>query len=141
MPSILTFSTLYVNESLTSRIWAIPIESPGVLAQVDAGARAFAPRDGWPNRVLLTTVPQPAQPDGLCLDEAGNLLIAAHGSGMVSVHAPDGAPLSRIEVEDERVTNCCFGGDDFRTLYITLSGVGHVVTVQWERPGLRLSGQ
>ena len=43
-------STLYVNESLTSRIWAIPIESPGVLAQVDAGARAFAPRDGWPNR-------------------------------------------------------------------------------------------
>ena len=134
-------STLYVNESLTSRIWAIPIESPGVLAQVDAGARAFAPRDGWPNRVLLTTVPQPAQPDGLCLDEAGNLLIAAHGSGMVSVHAPDGAPLSRIEVEDERVTNCCFGGDDFRTLYITLSGVGHVVTLRWDRPGLRLNWQ
>ena len=88
-------STLYVNESLTSRIWAIPIESPGVLAQVDAGARAYNPRNGWPNTALLTTVPQPAQPDGLCLDEAGNLLIAAHGSGSVSVHAPDGdSPLS-----------------------------------------------
>ena len=44
-------------------------------------------------------------------------------------------------MSDERVTNCCFGGNDFRTLYITLSGVGQVVTVRWERPGLRLSGQ
>ena len=75
------------------------------------------------------------------LDVGGNLLIAAHGSGMVSVHAPDGTPLSRIEVGDERVTNCCFGGSDFQTLYITLSGVGHVVTLRWERSGLRLSGQ
>ncbi len=68
------------------------------------------------------------------------LLIAAHGSRSISVHAPDGAPVSRIEVEDERVTNCCFGGDDFQTLYITLSGVGRVVTVRWERPGLRPNG-
>ena len=75
------------------------------------------------------------------LDVAGNLLIAAHGSRSVSVHARDGTPVSRIEVEDERVTNCCFGGDDFRTLYITLSGVGHVVTTRWDRPGLRLNAQ
>jgi gluconolactonase len=37
-----------------------------------------------------------------------------------------------------RLTNCCFGGDDFQTLYITESGLGRVVTVRWERPGLRL---
>jgi gluconolactonase len=90
---------------------------------------------------LLTTVPQPAAPDGMCLDEAGNLLICAHNSGAVSVHAPDGIPLSQIKVEDRRLTNCCFGGNDFQTLYITESGLGRVVTVRWERPGLRLHDQ
>lgn len=130
-------STLIVLESLTSRVWAVPIESPGVLAQVDAGARAGAARS-WPVSALLATVPQPAAPDGMCVDETGNLLICAHISGLVSVHAPDGTPLSQIIVEDRRLTNCCFGGSDFQTLYITESGLGRVVTVRWERPGLRL---
>lgn len=130
-------ATLIVLESLTSRVWAIPIESPGALAQVDAGARSGAPRS-WPISALLTTVPQPAAPDGMCVDEAGNLLICAHNSGVVSVHAPDGTPLSQIAVEDRRLTNCCFGGDDFQTLYITESGLGRVVTVRWDHPGLKL---
>lgn len=130
-------ATLIVLESLTSRVWAIPIESPGVLGQVDAGARSGSPRS-WPVSALLATVPQPAAPDGMCVDAAGNLLICAHNGGMVSVHAPDGTPLSQIAVEDRRLTNCCFGGDDFQTLYITESGLGRVVSVHWERPGLRL---
>jgi gluconolactonase len=130
-------ATLIVLESITGRVWAIPIESPGTLAQVDAGARAGAPR-AWPVSALLATVPQPAAPDGMCVDAAGNLLICAHNSGLVSVHAPNGTPLSSIAVEDRRLTNCCFGGDDFQTLYITESGLGRVVTVGWERPGLRL---
>jgi gluconolactonase len=130
-------ATLIVLESLTSRVWAIPIESPGVLGQVDAGARSGSPRS-WPVSALLATVPQPAAPDGMCVDAAGNLLICAHNGGMVSVHAPDGTLLSQIAVEDRRLTNCCFGGDDFQTLYITESGLGRVVSVRWDRPGLRL---
>jgi gluconolactonase len=133
-------STLIVLESLTSRVWAIPIESPGVLTQVDAGARSGSPR-AWPVAALLATVPQPAAPDGMCVDAAGNLLICAHNGGVVSVHAPDGTPLSQITVEDRRLTNCCFGGSDFQTLYITESGLGRVVTIRWERPGLRLHGR
>ena len=75
----------------------------------------------------------------MCLDEAGNLLICANGGGFVSVHAPDGAPIARIEVEDKGLTNCCFGGGDFQTLYITESGLGRVSTAHWELPGLRLN--
>jgi gluconolactonase len=133
-------ATLIVLESMTSRVWAIPIENPGTLAQVDAGARAGAPR-AWPVSALLAIVSQPAAPDGMCVDAAGNLLICAHNSGLVSVHAPTGTPLSSIAVEDRRLTNCCFGGTDFQTLYITESGLGRVVTVRWERPGLRLHDQ
>ena len=47
---------LIVLESVTGRVWQIPILSPGVLAQVDAGARSGAPRS-WPVSALLTTVP------------------------------------------------------------------------------------
>ncbi len=129
--------TLIVLESLTSRVWAIPIESPGVLGQVDAGARSGSPRS-WPISALLATIPQPAAPDGMCVDLAGNLLISAHNAGVVSVHAPDGTALSQITVEDRRLTNCCFGGSDMQTLYITESGLGRVVTARWERPGLPL---
>lgn len=108
-----------------------------MLGQVDAGARSGSPRS-WPISALLTTVPQPAAPDGMCVDMAGNLLISAHNAGVVSVHAPDGTALSQIAVEDRRLTNCCFGGSDLQTLYITESGLGRVVTVRWERPGLPL---
>ena len=131
---------LIVLESVTGRVWQIPILSPGVLAQVDAGARSGAPRS-WPVSALLTTVPQPAAPDGMCLDAAGSLLICAHNGGVVSVHDAAGSPLEPIQVEDPRLTNCCFGGPDLQTLYITESGLGRVVSVPWQRPGLRLNDQ
>ena len=131
-------NTLIVLESSTGRVWGLPIESSGTLALVDAGARATAGR-ARPDNVLLATVPQGFTPDGMCLDSAGNLLVCAYNGGFISVHAPDGAPIARIEVEDPQLTNCCFGGPDFRTLYVTESGLGRVVVVEWERPGLRLN--
>ena len=38
-------------------------------------------------------------------------------------------------------TNICFGGDDLRTAYVTLSGTGRLVSIPWPRPGLRLAHQ
>jgi gluconolactonase len=42
---------------------------------------------------------------------------------------------------DGAVTNICFGGDDLRTAYITLSLTGRLVSCRWPRPGLRLAFQ
>ena len=36
-------------------------------------------------------------------------------------------------------TNICFGGDDLRTAYITLSSTGRLVKAQWDAPGLPLN--
>jgi gluconolactonase len=36
------------------------------------------------------------------------------------------------------VTNICFGGADLRTAFITLSGTGQFVSMEWPEPGLRL---
>ena len=58
----------------------------------------------------------PGVPDGIRVDELGNVLTSAEDG--VHVIAPDGTELGRIPVP-ELVANLAFGGDDGRTLYIT----------------------
>ena len=40
--------------------------------------------------------------------------------------------------DDIFTTNICWGGEDMRDAYITLSGTGRLVKTRWARPGLRL---
>ncbi|MCO6458580.1 MAG: SMP-30/gluconolactonase/LRE family protein [Pirellulaceae bacterium] len=62
---------------------------------------------------VLFTIPQGS--DGMAVDQRGNLYTT---SGKVHIYDPDGKPLEQIEVP-EGPANVCFGGDDFRTLFIT----------------------
>ncbi len=54
--------------------------------------------------------------DGMCVDEKGNLYTTA--SGGVHVYDPTGKKLGVIEVA-EKPANVCFGGGDFKTLFVT----------------------
>jgi gluconolactonase len=45
------------------------------------------------------------------------------------------------EAPEGYCTDICFGGPDMRTAYITLSGTGPPVAVDWPREGLRLAHQ
>jgi gluconolactonase len=47
--------------------------------------------------------------------------------------------LDQVMLGDPMVTNVCFGGDDLRTAYATLSGSGRLVSIPWPRPGLKLN--
>lgn len=59
-------------------------------------------------------------PDGMTIDEAGNLWVALWGGGAVAQFSPQsGALLQRIEVPAENVTCCVFGGKNMDVLYIT----------------------
>ena len=40
---------------------------------------------------------------------------------------------------DTFVTNVCFGGDGYRTAFITSSGRGLLYSMEWPRPGLQLN--
>lgn len=53
--------------------------------------------------------------DGMCLDVKGNLYTT---SGKILVHNPDGKLIETIDVP-EGPANCTFGGDDYKTLFIT----------------------
>ena len=70
-----------------------------------------------------TAVEIPAEmgaPDGMTMDEQGNLWIALWGGGSVGCWNPQSGELVRkIEVPAKNVTSCAFGGPGFETLYIT----------------------
>jgi gluconolactonase len=55
------------------------------------------------------------------------------------VIAPEGGLVRQIPMPDMFCTNICFGGPDLRTAYLTLSGTGKLVAMQWPHPGLRLA--
>ncbi len=56
-------------------------------------------------------------PDGMRVDTEGRLYVAG-GRGIV-VYDPAGKRLGIIKIVPERPSNCCFGGKDKKTLFIT----------------------
>ncbi|MEA2737670.1 MAG: gluconolactonase, partial [Acetobacteraceae bacterium] len=123
--------TLYVAETETARLWAFDVLAPGVLAKA-----AFpSPHGGR----LMVGLGGFQRFDSLAVDGAGNVCVATLVNGSVSVVAPTGGLLRQIPMPDLFCTNICFGGPDLRTAYMTLSGSGQLVTMQWGAPGLRLA--
>jgi gluconolactonase len=69
--------------------------------------------------------------DGMCIDAAGNLYVAAglHKTRKTSetldtrpgihVVSSEGRLIAFAETPEDTVTNCAFGGKDFRTLFVT----------------------
>lgn len=64
-------------------------------------------------RVLIAGIEGP--PDGMKVDEKGNLYVAAKD---IVVYTPEGKQLAKIEIP-EAASNCAFGDEDLRSLYVT----------------------
>jgi gluconolactonase len=78
--------------------------------------------------------------DGFCFDTDGRAYVASTVEHGVRVVEPDGTIADFLEIDGRGLTtNCCFGGDDLRTLFATDAIPGNVVA--WEHmptPGLPL---
>jgi len=77
--------------------------------------------------------------DGMCLDRDGNIVATAgwevSGAGpMIYVFTPAGRVLETHPVPANRPTNCCFGGADLTTLFVTTTQ-GHFFRAQTDRVG------
>lgn len=57
-------------------------------------------------------------PDGLAVDEAGCVWVAAYGAGAAVRYTPEGAIDLALEVPAKAVASLCFGGPDRRDLYV-----------------------
>jgi gluconolactonase len=77
--------------------------------------------------------------DGMCFDADGNIVATAGweqgGPGpMIYIFSPTGRVLETHLVPALRPTNCCFGGVDMTTLYVTTTQ-GHLFRVETDRVG------
>jgi gluconolactonase len=124
--------TLYYAETDACRLWAFDILSPGVVKKLPhpspTGARLVCGLGGYQRF------------DSLAVEAGGNICIATFFTGCITIVSPDGSSIRQVALPDTFPTNICFGGPDMRTAYLTLSGIGEVVAMPWDQPGLPLNG-
>jgi prolyl oligopeptidase len=98
------------------------------------------------NRKLIYDWGKGRGPDGLKQDQQGRLYVAAglnkpnppfepaeDVKGGIYVLSPEGKLLAFLPVPTDEVTNCAFGDDDLKTLYIT--GGGTLYSIRTMTPG------
>ena len=122
---------VYVAETFTGRVWSWDVVGPGELTT----AMGFGPVGGQ----LLCGLPGFQLFDSLAVEGAGNICVATLVNGGITVIAPHGEVLEHVPTGDPLTTNICFGGPDLRTAYVTCSGTGKLMVLEWPRPGLRLA--
>ncbi|WP_439815643.1 SMP-30/gluconolactonase/LRE family protein [Zavarzinia sp. CC-PAN008] len=122
--------TVYVAHTFSGFLLKWDITAPGVVTSASGGGDIVGKSAGA-HRF-----------DSLAVEADGRISVATLGNpkGGISTFTPDGA-LDFIEYDDSHVTNICFGGKDMKTAFITLSGHGNLIAVDWPRPGLKLAYQ
>ena len=127
-------STLYVAESnsadigLDRELRAYPINTDGSLGPYNTLHTFGKDRDAVHRGI-----------DGMCFDVDGNIIATAGWSDggpgpMIYVFSPTGRVLETHRVPARMPTNCCFGGPDRTTLYVT-STEGHFFRAETDRVG------
>ena len=88
---------------------------------------------------MIAGLPGAARFDSMAVLANGNIAVAALNIGFIVEFTPGGEIAREVKVPDIYPTNICFGGDDMRTAYITLSDSGRLACMSWPEPGLRLN--
>ncbi|AOD14172.1 SMP-30/gluconolactonase/LRE family protein [Xanthomonas fragariae] len=108
---------LYVNESMSRRVW--------VYDRIDGGVR---------NKRLLIAFSDFGM-DGMRCDADGNLYIARYGAGQIAVVSPQGTLLRTVALTGRKASNVAFGGKDGKQVFVTLQDRGAVETFRSDRAG------
>ena len=115
-----------------ARLWAFDLSAPGEVKPRDVIYRGERgkPIAGLGGYQMF---------DSLAVEASGNVCVATLISGCISVIAPDGTIVEQVPTGDRVTTNIAFGGPELKTAYITLSGRGELIAMDWARPGLPLN--
>lgn len=114
---------LFVAMTRSNQVWQIPLHKDGTVSKVGVFFQSFG---------LVG-------PDGLAMDQEGNLFVCVPGLGRVFVVDRLGIPLKSIQGPRPNafITNCTFGGPEGKTLFMTDSINGLVLKVDWTCPGAK----
>ncbi|MGI9053228.1 MAG: SMP-30/gluconolactonase/LRE family protein [Ilumatobacteraceae bacterium] len=124
-------TTLYWAETHAGRVFRRTIVAPG----------SVLPAVPLDPSVVLHGLPGFQYLDSLAVDADGWVSVATLLNGGVTSISPDGETVEFLQTDDPLTTNICFGGEDRRTAFITLSGTGRLVSTPWPRAGLTLAHQ
>ncbi|WP_375573089.1 SMP-30/gluconolactonase/LRE family protein [Ahrensia marina] len=97
--------TLYLADTIKKRILII----------------AYGTLDGPIEADGCTAIALDGLPDGLCVSADGSLLVAMITAGQIIRLSPTGEVLETLPLPVSCPTACCFGGSDFKMLFITTS--------------------
>lgn len=124
--------TMYIAETPTGRLWAYDLAAPGEVKPADVIYRGERGRPiaGLGGYQMF---------DSLAVEASGNVCVATLVSGCISVIAPDGTLVEQVPTGDRVTTNIAFGGPELKTAFITLSGRGELIAMDWPRGGLPLN--
>lgn len=112
--------TLFLNVTRDNSVWRVPMRD-----------------DGFPYKVgAFIRLSGGIGPDGLAMDSSGGLAVAHIGLGCIWYFDQLGQPILRINSPVGRMTtNVAYGGPDNRTLFITESETGSILSVELAEPG------
>jgi gluconolactonase len=101
--------TLLVAESLRNRILSYDVLAPGKLGPMKVFAALPSKQAGQFDN----------QPEGLCLDQHGNLYIAHYGMNMVEVLSRKGRLIRQYPISTLTASSVAFGGPKLDRLFVT----------------------
>jgi gluconolactonase len=113
-------SILYLAVTRANAVWRVPLFADGSLGRVGV----FIQMSGGTG------------PDGMAMDEAGNIAVCHVGMGAVWLFSPQGRPLAEIRSSTGLLTtNAAYGGPERKTLFITESDSGTILKAELSVPG------
>jgi gluconolactonase len=114
-------SVLFLAVTRANAVWRVPFQRDGSIVKVG---------------IFIQFTGGIGGPDGMAMDAAGNLVVAQVGSGSAWQFSALGEPIARIRAaEGLLLTNMAYGGPENRTLYMTESATGTVLTAELAAPG------
>jgi gluconolactonase len=114
---------LFIAVTRGNCIWRAPLMEDGSVAKVGQFFTSYGP----------------SGPDGLALDQAGNLIIANPGLGYVWLINHRAEPIAIWKSPcGQSLTNVAFGGLARQTLYCTESQTGTILKIEMPHPGMSL---
>ena len=109
---------LYVNESVQKNIWVYDLDSDGNIS----------------NKKLFYSFEDYGL-DGMRCDNQGNLYVTRHGKGTIVKLSSEGKLLREIKLKGKKPSNLAFGGNDGKTIYVTLQDREYIESFRVKNAG------
>ncbi|XP_067669758.1 regucalcin-like isoform X2 [Haliotis asinina] len=105
-------NVMYYVDSIPRQVWAFDFD---ITAGTISNKRTVADFSS-------TEIHDMGFPDGMAIDTEGKLWMACFDAGkVVRIDPETGTVIRTVKFPCEKITSCCFGGEDFNDLYVTSS--------------------